>query len=63
MFLRAHPLCSVDDCNAAATDVDHIVPLAEGGNDSAENLQTLCHSHHSRKTAIEDGGWGRSRGG
>ena len=59
MVLRAHPLCSVEDCNLAATDIDHIIPLAEGGDDSEWNLQALCHSHHSRKPAIEDGGWGR----
>ena len=63
LILRAYPLCIVEDCDEAATDVDHIIPLAEGGNDSAENLQALCHAHHSRKTAMSDGGWGWSRGG
>ncbi|MCZ6547966.1 MAG: HNH endonuclease signature motif containing protein [Deltaproteobacteria bacterium] len=61
MVLRAHPLCNVEDCKEAATDIDHIIPIAKGGDDSEWNLQALCHSHHSRKTAIEDGGWGRGR--
>jgi 5-methylcytosine-specific restriction endonuclease McrA len=37
--------------------VDHWVPLAQGGApyDDA-NLVSLCHSHHSRKTALERAG-------
>jgi 5-methylcytosine-specific restriction protein A len=36
--------------------VDHIVPKAHGGTDDSGNLQTLCRSCHSSKTATEDGG-------
>lgn len=36
-----------------ATDVDHIVPLAQGGTDRADNLQSLCHDCHKAKTARE----------
>lgn len=42
-----------------ATDVDHIVPREQGGSDQWSNLQALCHSCHSKKTATEDGGFGR----
>lgn len=42
--------------------VDHIKPRAQGGTDDESNLQTLCDACHSRKTAIEDGGFGRERG-
>lgn len=61
--LRRHPLC--EECLkrgivTIATDVDHIVP--HRGDPSLmwnpENLQSLCHSCHSRKTAREDGGFG-----
>lgn len=38
---------------ATATDVDHITPKVQGGTDEAENLQSLCHACHSRKTAGE----------
>lgn len=60
MFLRAHPLCADifrihGDQVVTATDVDHILPRARGGSDSWDNLQALCHSCHSRKTANEDG--------
>ena len=66
MFLGQHPLCA-DPFNAhdgrpvAATDVDHIVARARGGTDAFENLQSLCHACHSRKTAVSDGRW-ESRG-
>lgn len=58
MWLRANPLCAM--CGMSASCVDHIVPLAAGGerlDDS--NFQSLCTSCHSRKTACEDGGFGR----
>lgn len=57
MILNQQPLCV--RCGAPATDVDHIVPRAAGGDDSASNLQGLCKSCHSRKTSTQDGGFGR----
>lgn len=67
-FLDAHPLCAGFDsvCEergriTPATDVDHIVP--HRGNLrifwDQSNWQALCHTCHSRKTAREDGGFGR----
>ena len=61
MVLAEEPLCR--ECLAAgrvtpATDVDHIVPLADGGTNERGNLQALCHSCHSRKTARQSSGWG-----
>jgi len=61
MVLNREPLCR--ECLkqgrlTPATEVDHIVPLASGGTNDLENLQPLCHSCHSRKTAKEDGGFG-----
>lgn len=60
--LRRDPLCV--RCLALgraepSTDADHVVPLARGGADDPSNMQGLCHSCHSRKTAREDGGFGR----
>jgi len=34
-------------------NVDHIVPLEEGGRDDDRNLQTLCRSCHGKKTREE----------
>lgn len=51
LILREEPLCR--HCGAAATDVDHVIPLAAGGTHARENLSPLCHSCHSRKTAAD----------
>ena len=45
-----------------ATEVDHIVPRRAGGTDDHTNLRSLCKSHHSRRTAIEQSGWGSAKG-
>ena len=55
-FLQEHPYCC--KCGAKATEVDHIIPISKGGTDDKNNLQALCKSCHSRKTAKE-GRWGR----
>src|SRR3990167_6113034 len=44
---------------AQSTEADHIVPRARGGTDERDNLQGTCKRCHSRKTAREDGRWGR----
>lgn len=59
VYLAEHPLCEV--CKTAgrveaATDVHHIDgrgPLGERGYDPA-NLESLCHSCHSKKTAARE---------
>jgi 5-methylcytosine-specific restriction protein A len=49
--LRDHPMCQTPGCPRLATDVDHITPLAEGGNRfDRSNLQSLCDQHHKQKT-------------
>ena len=52
-FLKRHPICEWPGCTLPATDVDHIKPKRRGGLDASENLQALCHAHHSVKTAEE----------
>ena len=34
-------------------DLDHVVPLIDGGTHNPENLQTLCNPCHRKKTADE----------
>lgn len=47
-----HPLCV--ECGGIATDVDHIVPIEQGGARwSSSNLQSLCLQCHSKKTRAE----------
>lgn len=58
MVLAQQPFCVACEREGRvtpATDVDHIVPLADGGRDEWSNLQPLCHSCHSRKTAAAGG--------
>jgi 5-methylcytosine-specific restriction protein A len=53
-------------CRKPASEIDHIRPhrgdwfLFLGGV-NYENLQGLCHEHHSQKTAAEDGGFGNDQ--
>ena len=61
--LGREPLCR--ECSSkrrvrAANHVDHID--GDAHNNRPENLQPLCAPCHSRKTAREDGGFGRGSG-
>jgi 5-methylcytosine-specific restriction protein A len=56
--LAAHPLCP---CGRPAKHVDHKVALEAGGTSEEGNLQSYCHSCHSRKTCALDGGFGRPK--
>jgi len=60
-FLKVHKWCAWPGCSKLAVDVDHILPRAKGGTDDWDNLQALCHEHHSRKTATQDGGGWQKR--
>lgn len=63
MTLRAqwfakHPLCVECDKQGrvtAAQELDHVIPLWQGGADDAANLQGLCIPCHREKTAAEAG--------
>lgn len=65
--LREHPLCA--DClrdgrMTPATVADHKIPIKQGGAAlDPSNLQSLCSSCHSRKSALEGSRWGLPRGG
>jgi 5-methylcytosine-specific restriction protein A len=55
-----HPVCELPGCDKPSKAVDHIDnrgPNGPRGYDES-NLQALCWSHHSQKTARETpGGW------
>lgn len=67
LVLARDPICVL--CNRApATDADHKVPHRGNwflfcGGVNMENLQGLCSSCHSEKTAREDAGFGNIRKG
>lgn len=49
-----HPYCEHPQCPRLGDHVDHIVPLAEGGDRYAwSNYQTLCEDHHREKTTAD----------
>ena len=60
MKLNDSPMC--EECRRGgtlvkATMVDHIIPIRQGGEKlDLTNLQSLCHSCHSRKTMKENHG-------
>lgn len=66
--LADHPLCvpcGENGLTVEATEVDHRTPHK---GDRAllmdpDNLTSMCKACHSRKTATEDGGFGRAVGG
>jgi 5-methylcytosine-specific restriction protein A len=54
--LRLSPLCVHCEAHGLVTvamEVDHIVPLSQGGPDTADNRQSLCLSCHRAKTDAE----------
>ena len=66
MVLSRSPICEdpfglhkkYGDIVITATEVDHAIPLRNGGTNEMSNLQALCKSCHSHKTVVEDGRWG-----
>jgi 5-methylcytosine-specific restriction endonuclease McrA len=62
--LRNSPVC--EQCHeegriTPAKAVDH--KDGDPDNDAPENLRSMCIACHSRKTAAQDGGFGRAKGG
>ncbi len=59
LHLRESPLCVHCERRgntSAANEVDHIVAIERGGAAfDRDNLQSLCKTCHSRKTAGDDG--------
>jgi 5-methylcytosine-specific restriction endonuclease McrA len=51
-YRATHPYCEHQGCHRLMYQVDHIVPLAEGGDRyDWDNYQSLCKQHHDQKTA------------
>jgi 5-methylcytosine-specific restriction protein A len=66
VFLREHPLCvccATTGSITPASVVDHVIPHRGDVRQfwNRENWQSLCKPCHDRKTAREDGGFGRAR--
>jgi 5-methylcytosine-specific restriction endonuclease McrA len=60
-YRREHLMCEHPGCHRVMDQVDHIVPLAEGGDRYAwSNYQSLCEPHHTEKT-VRDAQRGKTR--
>lgn len=56
-YLARFPFCQdPEGCIERATDVHHIDGGGPLGDNSDENLEALCHAHHSRRTIREQPG-------
>lgn len=56
-------ICAHPDCEASSNlQIDHILPLSDGGDNVASNLCLLCQSHHSAKTKAEQASRARGEG-
>lgn len=57
-YLRRHPLCVLcleQGKSVPALELDHVIPLAQGGQDIEANYQPLCTPHHMDKSIRERG--------
>lgn len=52
---RSAGLCEAEGCTEAGKELDHVLPVALGGSNEAENLQLLCRLHHKAKTGTDVG--------
>ena len=50
-ILARDVFCQAEGCARLATQIDHRLAKRHGGSDDPSNLQGLCDSCHSRKTA------------
>lgn len=53
---RADFCCEKCGRRGRALEVDHVIPLSEGGTSDPDNLQALCRDCHLAKTRRENGG-------
>ena len=57
LHLLANPMCTVPSCTRSATDVDHVVSIAERPELRLDpsNFRSMCHEHHAQRTARDQG--------
>lgn len=55
ILLRDEYTCQICGRVSAQLEVDHIVPLSMGGNNSISNLQSLCKTCHKLKSDRDRG--------
>lgn len=65
-YFEKHPLCVIclrkdPPVTRIAVELDHIIPLHQGGRDVEENRQGLCRDCHNEKTITERGNTYKSK--
>jgi 5-methylcytosine-specific restriction protein A len=54
--LKENPLCvecEKEGTYVPAVEIDHIIALANGGQETKSNRQGLCKDHHDKKTKLD----------
>jgi hypothetical protein len=50
--LREEPICAVEGCGERSTSVDHVQPLADGGEPyDRANCRGMCAKHHKERSS------------
>ncbi len=52
--MAEQPICDVEGCNEPGWEMDH--RDGDQWNRARENVHMMCKTHHSQKTARENGG-------
>ena len=52
LFERDQGICRICNKFDADWEMDHVIPLSEGGQDEIPNLRTLCVACHSQETTL-----------
>ena len=52
VFRRDLARCQLCGAEGGMLEVDHIVPISEGGTNDLTNLRTLCRGCHARETGL-----------
>lgn len=50
---RSGGICEIEGCDAEASDYDHFLPVAFGGESTLENCRHLCREHNAAKGRVE----------
>jgi len=46
-------ICGIELNDNREFDIDHIIPIANGGKNTVDNLQAICKACHQEKTKFE----------
>lgn len=53
VVMRSDGVCEALGCDQPACDLDHTIPVALGGENTADNIKALCREHHDAKTKLD----------